>query len=284
MNLDQLENHVKKLEMDLSASRTNLWALKNQLNELEYRPRVLQEKIAKAKKRYSNIAQELKSQLSDIRAIMLDFDRQRRELSDLDSAVEQIIQSDPEHEETDLDLLKTDLRRMLGDRREIIKKLQSTYQRLFKNIQNLEFVEQQIAARAQEEAQFLDEHLLWIRSAKIIGIQDLRNLPSALKWICSPLNWWQVFQTVMLSMKRQPVQWALGILVPFIFICLRPWAHRSLSRIALKVYSLKTDSFVLTLKALALTVRPSLGWPLLMGMAGRQLGRLASAEDLFFQY
>ena len=223
-----------------------------------------------------------RTQLGELRASMLDLDRRQNNLSDLDKAVIQVLQRESGIEKADPELLKAELRRILADRRDVIQKLQATYQRLFKSLQSLEFIEQQIAARAEEEARFLDEHLLWIRSAKTVGLQDLRNLPSALKWIFSPANWGQALETAIESAKRYPFQWALGILVPLAFICLRPWAHRKLSRIALKVYSLKTDSFVLTLKALALTLRASLGWPLLIGLAGWQLERIASSKEFAF--
>jgi potassium efflux system protein len=221
-------------------------------------------------------------QMSEMRVVMMDLDRQRNELSDLDNAVAQILQSEPDLAGADLDLLKTELRRLLGDRREIIKKLQAGYQRLFKKLQNLEFIEQQIADKAQEEARFLDEHLLWIRSAKVIGIEDLKNLPAALKWLFSPYNWWQASQILMRSLPSYPVSWALIILIPTVFICLRHWAHRNLSRVARQVYSIKTDSFSLTLRALALTVRVSFGWPLLIGLVGWQMGRLSATEDFAF--
>ena len=58
--------------------------------------------------------------------------------------------------------------------------------RALPSIQSLEFIEQQFATKAEEEALFLDEHLLWIISAKSIGLQDLQNLPVALKWIFNP--------------------------------------------------------------------------------------------------
>ena len=221
-------------------------------------------------------------QMGEARGMLLNLDRQRRELADLDKVVDQIIQSESELQDTDLDLLKTELRRLLSDRREIVKKLQAGYQRFFKNIQSLEFIEQQIASKAQEEALFLDEHLLWIRSAKSIGIQDLQNLPLALKWIFSPHNWWQVVQNLVRSLMRNPVLWMLGLLISLSFISLRRWAHRDLSRVARDVYSIKTDSFVLTLRALALTGRASLGWPLLMGFTGWQLGRLSLAQDFTY--
>ena len=191
-------------------------------------------------------------QMGEIRAILLDLDRQRRELTDLDQAVQKILQAETEIQDTELNLLQTELRRLLGERRETVKKLQAAAQRSFKNLQRLEFIEQQIAAKAREEAEFLDQHLLWIRSAKSIRIQDLQNLPAAFKWLLSPREWWQVAHKLMQSMMQSPIQWLLGLLIPAILVCLRPWAHRDLSRVARNVYFVKTDSFVLTLRALAL--------------------------------
>ena len=218
-------------------------------------------------------------QMGEIQALLLDLDRQRRELADLDQAVAQIIQSAPKIKDADLAMLNTELRRLLGERREIVKKLEAGAQRLFKNIQRLEFIEQQIAAKAQEEARFLDEHLLWIRSAKSFGIKDLQDLPVALKWLLNPINWWQVFRDLMSSLTRNPVRWIFAMLIPVILICLRPWVHRDLARVTRQVYSVKTDSFVLTMRAMALSLRAALGWPLLIGFAGWQMGRLTSSAD-----
>jgi potassium efflux system protein len=218
-------------------------------------------------------------QMGEIRVILLDLDRQRRELADLGTVVNLILQKEPDFQETDLDELKTELRRLLGERREIVKKLQASLQRSFKNIQRLEFIEQQIASQSQEVALFLDEHLLWIRSAKSFGIQDLKNLLPALKWLFGPLNWWQVAQSLKLSMMRNPIVWILGLVIPITLVCLRRWARRVLSRVARKVYSVKTDSFFLTLQAMALSLRASLGWPLLLGFTGWQLSRLSPPQD-----
>jgi len=218
-------------------------------------------------------------QMGEIRAILLDLDRQRRELADLDKVVDLILEKEPDLQAADLDLLKTELRRLLGERREIVKKLQVSLQRSFKNIQRLEFIEQQIVSQAQEEALFLDKHLLWIRSAKSLGIEDLKNLGPALQWLFSPYNWWQVSQNLMLSVMRHPIGWVLGLLISIAMICLRRRAHRALAQVAKKVYSVKTDSFILTLQALALSSRTSFGWPFLLGIAGWQLGRLLPTQD-----
>jgi potassium efflux system protein len=229
--------------------------------------------------KYRRDSDQRQVQMGEIRAVQLDLDRQRRELADLDQAVVLTLQKENIPPDADIELLKTELRRLLSDRRELLKKLQDSYQRLFKNLQALEFIEQQIATKAEEEALFLDEHLFWIRSAKSIGMADLKNLPAAVNWFLKPTNWWQVVDNLMESLVRNPIMWGLGLLVSFTFIGLRSWAHRDLSRCARGVYSVKTDSFVLTLRALALTSRAAFGWPLLMIFGGWQLAKLPSIAD-----
>jgi potassium efflux system protein len=224
-------------------------------------------------------SEQRQAQMGEIRSIQLELDRQRRELADLEQAMDGILQHETLAPDTDVNVLKTELRRLLIDRRELLKKLLAGCRRLLKNLQGLEFLEQQIAAKAEEQALFLDEHLLWIRSAKSVGLQDLRNLPQSLQWLLSPLNWWQVIQDLQRSIVRNPLMWISALLISFAFIGLWRWAHQDLSRVAQSVYSVKSDAFVLTLRALAVTGRVVLGWPLLMMFAGWQLVMMPQMQD-----
>ena len=249
--LELKQTQLKQLEEDFALAREQVqYPLHTETIGLALRE---QRRTLPSMENFRRDSSRRRVQISEIRAILLDLDRQRSELADLDKAVDQIIQSEIELQDADVNLMKTELRRLLSDRRDITKKLRAGNQRLFKNIQSLEFIGQRIAAKAQEEALFLDEHLLWIRSAKSIGIWDLLNLPPALKWLFSPHSWWEVAQNLMLSLMGNPIQWMLGLLIPIAFVCLRRWARRDLSRVARDVYSVKTDSFVLTLRAMALT-------------------------------
>jgi potassium efflux system protein len=73
--------------------------------------------------------------------------------------------------------------------------------------------------------------------------------------------------------------WALGLMIPIAFIGLRRRAHQKLSQITIGVNSVKTDSFILTLQALALTCRPVFGWPMLLIFCGWQLLKMPSISD-----
>jgi potassium efflux system protein len=217
--------------------------------------------------------------MGEIQSARLIFDRQRLELADLDRAIQNVLESVESLPQPEIENMKIELRKLLSDRRNLLKKLQERYRRVFANIQRLEFVEQTIVARAEQEALFLDEHLLWTRSAKRIRVNDLQNLPKALQWMLNPHNWWQVAQNLGLAFTRQPVLWVVGLLIAFTCMGLRRWAHRYMDRIARDVYSVKTDSFVLTLRALALTGRVLLGWPLLIGLVGWQLTNVSLGQD-----
>ena len=271
------EERLKQLEEDYALAQEQVkYTMTSEAIGLALRE---QRRTLPSIENFQKESKQRRVQMGEIRAHLLDLDRQRRDLADLDQAVIDIMKSESDLPPSDLDLLKTELRQLLIERRELVKKLETGSQRLFKNLQRLDFIEQQIASNAQDVARFLDEHLLWIRSGKSIGSKDLQNLPQAVQWLFSPYNWWQVAKDQKLSFERYPIQWMLGILIPAALIGLRHRAHRALSRIARDVYSVKTDSFMLTLKAILLTLRAALGWPLLMGIIGWQLGKLSSTES-----
>ncbi len=217
--------------------------------------------------------------MGEIRSTQINYDRQRRKLADLDQAVKRMIESAEVGPEADIEYLTAELRRLLADRRDVLKKLQAGYQRLFKNIQSLEFIEQEIATKAEAEARFLDGHLLWMRSAKTIGLKDIQNLPGALGWMINPHNWWQVTNDSGRSFRRNPVAWLLGLLMAGFLVGCRRWARRNLSQVARNVVSVHTDSFALTLRALGLTGLLAFGWPIIMGYAGWLLSILPTAQD-----
>jgi len=276
-NLERKQAQIKQIEEEFALAREQVkYPMQTEAIGLALRE---QRRALPSIKIFRRDSNRRRTQMGEIRGIQIDLDRQRRDILDLDQAKDQILQAESKIPNTDMELLRTELHQLLLDRRELLKKLQAGYQRTFKSIQSLEFVDQQIALKAKEEALFLDEHLLWIKSAKSIGLQDLQNLPVALKWIFNPLNWWQVFKDLLGLVMHNPVLWIVGLLVPLTFISLRRWTHRDLSRVARNIYSVKTDSFILTLRALVLTSRVAFGWPLLMIFTGWQLVQLQTEQD-----
>ncbi|MHC4434523.1 MAG: mechanosensitive ion channel domain-containing protein, partial [Planctomycetota bacterium] len=228
---------------------------------------------------YRRDSAERQLKMSEIREAQFRVDRERRDLADLDAETGGVMQSLGPISEAELTPLRTRVRDLLGDRRELLEKLQTGYRRLFRNLQNLEFTEQQLVTKADEYAGFLDRHLLWIRSSKMIGPADLRNAGVALGWLANPKHWLQVMEDLWISFARRPGWWVLGLVVVFVLVGGRPWVRRDLGWVAKRVGHVQKDSFGLTLRALGMTVWLTVGWPLLIALVGAQLLALPFVYD-----
>jgi potassium efflux system protein len=107
--------------------------------------------------------------MGEIQSARLIFDRQRLELSDLDRAIQNVLESVDSLPQSEIENMKIEVRKLLSDRRNLLKKLQERYRRVFKNIQRLEFIEQTITVRAEQEALFLDEQFGIYTPAGFVG-------------------------------------------------------------------------------------------------------------------
>ncbi len=122
----------------------------------------------------------------------------------------------------DADSAKGKIETLLLDRRGLLEKLEYSYRRYVKDLQTLEFTEQQLVSRAGEYADFLDAHLLWIRSSRLIRGTDIANLPKAVLWAINPLHWFRVSEELAGGLLRNPTAWVVGLLLTALFFAAIP--------------------------------------------------------------
>jgi potassium efflux system protein len=188
-------------------------------------------------------------------------DERQRDLADLEAETERILLS------------------LSTDRHDLLEKLKNNYRRYYQNLQSLEFTEQRMSSLIDEYADFLDGQLLWMRSSRVIGPTDLRYLPAALFWVVSPNNWWGLLKDLATSLARRPITWILSLLVVGIFFVGRTWAKHNLEQLSKNVGRVRKDNFMLTVRALGLTLYLASSWPLLMVLVGWRLTVLPFASD-----
>jgi potassium efflux system protein len=217
--------------------------------------------------------------MSEIRETQFEIDRERRELADMSDDTDEIIQSLGPLYGGDATRLRGEVEKLLGERRALLEKLQAGYRRYFRNLQDLEFTEQQLATTAEQYADFLDERLIWIRSSKVIGLGDLRKMFGALGWVASPSHWWHVLEDTWESFGHRPMVWLMGLLFGGALLRGRRWVRRELTQIAERVGDVQRDSFVLTLQALVMTLCLTVSGPFLVAFVGWRLHRLPFAYD-----
>jgi potassium efflux system protein len=238
-----------------------------------------QRKLLPDLRTYRRDSAQRQLKMTEIHEAQLAIDALRRALADIDVETDRLIRGINHLSDTELDLLRKKVRLLLVDRRELLNKLETSYRRYFKNLENLEFNEQQLVTRADEFAEFLDVHLLWIRSSKILGPSNLRNLPAAVGWLSSLDNWKRVRQDMAKAFGRSPEWWVLGLLIEVMLLAFRRRARQSLELIAEGLDREEQESFGSTLRALGATVYLAAGWPIIPGFIGWQLQNLPLAYD-----
>ena len=217
---------------------------------------------------YRRKSSQRRLKMTTVRQKILTIDRQRRDFVELDDNIKGIIKS-LKIEPTSA--LEKSIKEALQDRRDLLEKLQAGYQRYFKDLQKLDFNEQQLVTKADEFGEFLAAHLLWVRSSRILGFEDLRNLPSALAWLAGPGNWFRLPGDIWESFKSKIIQWLFGIAAVVLLMSGRTWAAAAMESIDKRVGRIQKDSFLLTFKALLLTLVKVSAFPALMLMLGYQL-------------
>ena len=268
-NFESVTNHLQEIEDDfvLATERVETLVLTEAIGLALRRQRQL---LPSADK-YRQSSAGRKTKMSEIRENQYKLDRQRRELTNIESETGKIIDSLVYLTPDKAEALRSDVRNLLTDRRLLLEKLQSGYNRYFKGLQNLEFAEQRLVAKAEEYADFLDTHLVWIRSSRIINYTDFRNSAKVLNVLVDPARWRLTLSDALDSFRTNSGLWVLGLLISTALLLGGRWARRELSRTAARVNQQRKDSFSLTLWILALTVYLAVGFPFLMFFVARQL-------------
>jgi len=275
--LEGVTNQLKEIENDfaMATERVKTLVVTEAIGLALRRQRQL---LPSADKYHWNSAQR-RQKMGEIREVQLQLDRQRRELTDIGSETDQIIDSLVYLTPDKAEALRPNVRNLLTDRRQLLEKLQAANNRYFKGLQNLEIAEQQLVIRAEAYADFLDTHLVWIRSSSIISVTDLQNSLAVLQALVNPARWRQAMSDAVASFGTNPGLWVLGLLISAVLLFGRRWSRREISRTAERVNQQRQDSFALTLWVLALTVYLAVGFPFMMMFAAWQLLQLPEINN-----
>ncbi len=230
---------------------------------------------------YRQNTRRRRTQISELGLGEFRIEEERRVLADIDRRLKQIMtkQVDTALPADDRTQIRTQIRRLLVDRRELLDKVASAYSRYLKELGNLDFDEKQLVDRAQQYAAFLDQRLLWIPSASPIGSATFSDMGPALRWFLSPRHWTTAGWTLIGETTRTPLRTTLVALVCLVLLATAGEGRRRLSAIGHRVQSISSDQFSLTIGALLITLLLATPWPLLAGFSAWLLQRSVSGSD-----
>ena len=139
-------------------------------------------------------------------------------------------------------------------------------------------VERELALAAGALVARLDEELLWIGSAPPVGPAWAADVAGGVRWGIDPRAWFGVGRVALRRLAEVPVASALVTLVAGGLLLVQFRLRRRLDALASRVGRYSTDSFVLTLRALLVTLLLALPIPLALLGGG---GLLSTAAGTF---
>jgi potassium-dependent mechanosensitive channel len=153
----------------------------------------------------------LQKRLTTLQVNLMDLDSERADLTEIGPEVERIIErierSQPAPLETgQRESLRRNTRELLEKRRSYLDGLIQNHRSLIDDLTRLHTLKQQVMDRSRQFAEFIDERILWIRSAGPIP-QGLDRSFEAGAWLLAPSHWIEAGDTLRRDVGASPLPW-----------------------------------------------------------------------------
>lgn len=218
--------------------------------------------------------------LEQLEAELYELKAERRTLSDLDTAVEQVLNRlgdvvDPEQRYE----VAASVREVLRTKAESLRAYLDDGEVCIRTLIELNANQAELVTVLDKYALFIDQHILWIRSHDELRYQDLTHAGRALQWLFSRENWSKLAANLWEDARLHPLLDGLPLSLLLLLAGFRLRHQSYLAELAEKATQSSQLSFAPTAKALLLTAVLTILWPgCLMLLAWRIM---ASAEDEF---
>ncbi len=199
----------------------------------------------------------------------LELEEERTTLGDIETAQQQVMQHLDEQLSRMLgEHLPSTVRELLTTKRDLLDKLTSDLDTYLFTLGELESNHRDLIERSREFREFIDEHVLWIRSADPLQLSTLPRIRQGVLMMVNPRQWMRLIANSGLDTLRQPLM-AAGVLALVLLLVV---FHTQMRRRVRNLCESRSNSlgwrFFPAIRALLLTAAASASWPLLMGYFG----------------
>jgi potassium efflux system protein len=165
---------------------------------------------------------ERHDEISVVQLKLFDLEEQLADLRDLRGRAREICQNQPEAAAIGPD----DLLPLLKTRREYLESLQNDYDEYFRKLVEVDTDQRLLVKEAAGYRSFIDERVLWIRSADAVSPADAKKGVGAIGWLSSPTNWWNALQSAQGQAAGEPALLAATIATFALVLLTRPRVKR----------------------------------------------------------
>ncbi|MEI8573984.1 mechanosensitive ion channel protein MscS [Methylomonas sp. LW13] len=185
---NEIDVRYKQLEKDFQSAEQKISlaglspALGNLLRE--------QRRNLPQRKQYGTLSEEVQNQIALTSLEMFKLDEAKKSLADINQVLlTRIAQLPAETDESERLRVRTELRMLLNDQKDLVARLAGGYNDYGRLLGDVDFSLQQMLSIADKFSGYLDQRLLWVPSAPVIDKHYFQEIFSSLLWFMSPSNW-----------------------------------------------------------------------------------------------
>jgi len=186
---------------------------------------------------------------------LLQFEDRRSELANLEAQIQKELHTTAHAQDnSDQYELEAATRNALQTEKDYLDALIVDLNSYFEKLQDLDFAERQLIKQTEDYAKYIDERVLWIRSAAVLGLSDCRHLAEAALWLIRPEAWFELLRSLLADVQSNPLLAAMAVLIFGPLIWIQPRLRRKTTEIGERAQRANCCSLIPTLEAVLLTV------------------------------
>lgn len=233
---------------------------------------------------YREQAAQHRAQMSDATFQQIELRSLSRRLINMERVIEEsIAKIQQQLGEEDLGFfeqgLRSNLRKLMTQKRESIEKLESAYNDHLDVLTSLLTAEAMLVNTVDEYHNFIHKRIFWIRSEKGLQISDIGGLLQLDAWMFGPAELTELGQAFLADAWRNDLVNLLGLAAWLLLVLLRYQAGKELVTIADQARKTNTNRILPTLRAILLTLIIATPGPLLMIFVGWRLGQSGNPSN-----
>jgi len=272
---EKLEEQTRQVGEDFRSARQRLEAagLTQALGQVLFDQR----KQLPNLRSYRKAASEREDAIAEATLRQIRYAEELRELRDPDAYVAELMTGPiPAKERADV---QEELRKLAEQRKILLDQASEADESYLRELGDLDYASSRLIEVVDGYDDFLAERLLWVRSARPVSLETLKNLPVAVLWAIDPANWLQVMRVLAHEAAHSILFWVLLLTVAAV-----EWKARAMRRriraSAEHLRRIRTDKIGHTLEALVLSLLVAAPLSLLLATLGWSLS--ASLEQTGF--
>lgn len=214
-----------------------------------------------------------RSTIDSARMELMALTDQRKKLGDVDARTDAMMR-DLSHNSSPREVLEKKVRDLLQNRRDLLDTLTAAYERYIRELASLLAADKKLFDEIDRESDYIDEHILWVRSTQRLDTSDLSAAREGLVWLAGPERWGGVGRQVLTGMVARP-GWSLaGVVLVIGLLAGQRRMRARLKQLGDLAARGTADDMSLTLQALGISILMAAPWPICLALLA---GGVASA-------